>query len=736
MTRQRTCLPVVALLAICLLLPVVCRGEIHKFEAGGRNHGVWRLTHNPGIRDEADYHNLQCWSSNGRYTCYTHWGGEEGPGGKNSAEVHVVDLATGEDRLVDKGINPRWAKHSNHLFYCHFTRNGQPWHKTGTALIRYNADTGKKEVITHGMLTPSGLDPDDKWVYGTQRLKGREAPYNTVRVRNEPGSKLEILKDAPSRHHRLLMNPRHPVMGARVKTSPYGTVMDLDGKNHRAIKHKAFESGHACWRGDGEYFVIGNGPGRGRKWNETYPGDLEIFTWGQSGGDISPCGNSGRYVCFESGILDIRSGDHWWLVHHGSGIIWPMPGDLSHIVDINSKGSPDGTKIHFNTTCDIENLVITGITEWDGKSDVMHVKSTAGFPASGDLVLDGKIKEVVGYEKKTDTTFEGLTRQKYDTRRAKANTRLVSPLSRFLLTPAEKARLGGKPVRSMQNKWTQHGLPVDHPLVYQRMSDCYVVVARLPFPPHLRRAGDAVELIPGEAHWETRGYRLLRDGKPIGGELLEPGAAFQLPGAGAYTAVAVEWSGLESPPSLPLTVAAPGQGRVLREKPADFEWTREVWQIDGKTVSAAAARRAPRANLDVMHLHDGLIAREQWVNGAKTQHVDFNEQGKPIRHLEYVEGLLRKRYFKNPDGELGIVELFGPDGFKTEYVMYDVANPANKGQEKDHTWYDHGHVTRRVRQGKLVFDVKKKPLLSREETLAQKKAQKKKDQSWTAGNDR
>ncbi|MBN1675002.1 MAG: hypothetical protein JXR37_28425 [Kiritimatiellae bacterium] len=713
------------------------RAEIRKFRAAGRNFGVWRLTHDPAIRDEADYHNIQCWSSNGRYTCYTHWGGDEGPGGKDSAEVHVVDLATGEDRLVDEGINPRWAKHSHRLFYCHFTHNGKPWHETGTQLIRYDADTGEKVVITHGMLTPSGLDPDDKWVYGTQRFKNRTPQYNTVRARNMPGSALEVLKDAPSLHHRLVINPRHPAIAVRDKQSSTGTVMDLEGKNHRAINHKTFENGHCGWRGDGEYWVIGDGPGRGRKWNETYPGDLEVFTWGQTGGDISPCGNSGRYVCFESGILDIRSGDHWWLVHHGSGIIWPMPGDLSHIVDINSKGSPDGTKIHFNTTCDIENLVMTGITKWDEKEpDVLHVESTAGFPASGDLVLDGKTKEVVGYERKTETTFEGLTRRKYDTRRADAKTRLVSPLSRFLLSPADKARLGGKPPRHMRGLFVRHGLPADHPLVFQRQSDCYVAVARLPFPPHLRARGGAVELIPGEAHWETRGYRLLRDGKPIGEELSSPGASFSIAAAGVYTAVAVEWSGLESPPSLPLSVRQPSAGRVLREKPADFEWARDVWKVAGKTVSEPEAGRAAQAVRETVHLHDGLIAREVWERGAKARHIDFNEQGKPIRHLDYEDGVLRKRYFKNPGGELGIVEWFGRDGFKTEYVMYDVVNPANKGGEKDHTWYDHGHVTRCVRAGKLVFDAKEKPLPSREEALARKKALKDEHRAWTPADER
>ena len=78
--------------------------ETRKFtlnQPNARTLGVWRLTHDPVIRDEGNYHNIQCWSPNGRYTCYTHWGGDDGPGGKGSAEIHLVDLKTGED-IIDQ----------------------------------------------------------------------------------------------------------------------------------------------------------------------------------------------------------------------------------------------------------------------------------------------------------------------------------------------------------------------------------------------------------------------------------------------------------------------------------------------------------------------------------------------------------------------------------------------------------------------------------------------------------
>ena len=76
-------------IALWVTLVVCCgvRAEVYKFQVdqpGVRNLGVWRLTHDPTVRDSGNYHNVQCWSHNGRYTCYTHWVGTRGPGGKAS----------------------------------------------------------------------------------------------------------------------------------------------------------------------------------------------------------------------------------------------------------------------------------------------------------------------------------------------------------------------------------------------------------------------------------------------------------------------------------------------------------------------------------------------------------------------------------------------------------------------------------------------------------------------------
>ena len=668
-----------------------------------RNLGVWRLTNDPAVRDEGNYHNIQCWSPNGRYTCYTHWNGSEGPGGKASAQVHVVDLSTGEDRLVGKGINPRWANRHNRLFYSHWTLDGTEPYETGTQVIQYDADTGEKAVIAHGMEIPGGMDPTDTWLYGTQRYRGRKPQYITVRVRNQPNSTLEVIRGAPNLHAYIHVNPRHPVIMVRAKDLTdkiYGTcraMFDLDGSNLRPGVVMC-ENGHMSWSGDGTYLLIGNRQACGRPWDRPFPSDLEVLSCG-SVGDICPCGKSGRYICGGSlNLVDTRSGDAWTLIRPYSLIVYPMEGDFSTPYDIDPKGSPDGTKVHYHSTRNLDNATVAQITKYDRKQpDVIHVDSTEGFPESGDIVCRW---EVIGYSRKTPTTFEGLTRRKYGTRPAPEMVRKVQvifPLPECILSEKDRAR--GKPDHAM----IKAGIGKDNPLLYQCQTDCYVVVARRPDPPHLRVREGRVELIPGESHWETRGYRILRDGKPVAKELIGPGEAFALPEAASYTAAAVEWSGLESTPSLPLKVAARTDGKALSDKPSDFSWTRECWTVDGKELPRAEAMKTAHAVMEQVHLHDGAIAREEWRNGERVSRVDLNKDGKPIRHQEFRHGKLAKQTYKTPEGYLASEELYGPDGFKTEYVRY-YTRESRRGREFRRWWYDGGRPVKKTTRGKVVFD--------------------------------
>ena len=53
------------------------------------------------------------------------------------------------------------------------------------------------------------------------------------------------------------------------------------------------------------------------------------------------------------------------------------------------------------------------------------------------------------------------------------------------------------------------------PLIRQRQTDVYIAVIRKPDGPYLRKLPGLCELIPGENHWEIRGYHLYKDGEKI-----------------------------------------------------------------------------------------------------------------------------------------------------------------------------------------------------------------------------
>jgi len=666
---------------------------------------VWRITNDPTVRDHANYHNTQCWSPDGRYLCFTHYAADEREfGATMAAEVHLYDLHQDEDIKLDNGTEPRWANDHNWLFYVRFRPEDGPSHEKGTQVIWKDIETGQVTQISYGVRILKYTDCDDRWLYGIQELPNRQSKPIRISIESDLSDESDsTVQTLPGNWHvgynSLMVNPKHPMIVSRdhnYRDYYYATEgtrdipfvarhffdHDLAGANCTAA-FPIMEGSHFSWAGDGSYFLLGNGQMRGRKWNEPLPSNIH-FLAAISCGDISPCGRSGRWICGDGSVAEIRAadlrcGDGWSVLETNSFLCFPTSEDHSTPYDIDLKGSPDGTKIAFVCTYDLKDGPVARITQ-DFTGGLIHVDSTAGFPSAGRLInAVGFGGEVLCYERKTDTTFEGLSRGLYGT---SPNTRLQKgrPLTSFeaMLIPQELRK-----DLPLPPAWTRNVVKdKNSPLMLQRSSDVYVVVIRLPDRPHLRQSAGQIQLIPGENHWETHGYYVFEDGQRITDDPLRPGTSLTLPGKGTYTAVAVEWSGLQSKPSLPLKIADRAQLLVLSDKPSDFSWTGDRYFVQGNEVSQEHARHAEEAIAETVHLHDGPIQRTWYRRGEVIARHDLNLEGKPIRRLFYQAGRLCRREYHDRNGNHVSTESFGSDGYIIESIQH--------GSQPRHWWYERG----------------------------------------------
>ncbi len=647
----------------------------------GTNLGVWRLTADPAIRHHANYHNTQCWSPNGRYVCYTRYGGANA-GSESTSTVHLYDTHADSTSQVGQGDSPRWAKRHNWLFYVDYSRN-KPRLRTSD-VVWVDVESGRRTIIAAGpgpeMLGET--DGQDRWLYGALRFRGQTPEFQVIRIDISAEGGYERLPEVEG--SQLLPNPRYPVFFTRQdhRDDPFAATRwwyELDGTNRR-IAVPTLQQCHMCWLGNGEYLLLGNGLIRGRRWDQPFPSDIHILA-AVGVGDVSPCGTSGRYVCGDRVVADLRSGDGFIYIDPLSIICFPKRvGDASGIYDADPKGSPDGTKICFVSNYDLEHHPVTRITETLRKGeDRLAVESTAGFPASGAICVQ---REVIGYRRLTPTTFEGLTRGLHDTAQAAlAAGRTVTSFEARCLTDTQWQLLGqaSSPMRKTIGK-------AESPLLRQRQTDVYVAVVRKPDRPWLQAVGDTLQLVPGENHAETMGYRLLRSGQPYGDRLFRPGTSVPLEGPGDYQAVAVECSGLASDPS---NVAQAGRGgtlQILAEKPEDFAWSADRW-----TNAAQDARER-------VHRYDGLIRREVFAAGALAGAEDLNAAGQATRRVSYHRGKIAEREYFTSDNVRVSREVFTLDGHIAETLYY-----ARDGStESEHWWFDGGMPVKLVR-GRMTY---------------------------------
>jgi len=504
-------------------------------------------------------------------------------------------------------------------------------------------------------------------------------------------------------------NPGHPKAYTRISNyfrpfKPTRLFFDPDG-GAIGVASTCLQQCHQSWSGAGGWYLFGNQPMKGRRWDEPFPSNQHYLS-AMSCGDICRGAKTDRYLVGSgaTGMIvfaDLRSGGGKVVVPEALSFIHDSPNYMysgsSALFDNDAKGSPDGTKICFVSTYDLKDGPIARITTASSAKTGpgIHVDSTAGFPESGRLSIRD---EVMGYERKTAVTFEGLTRGLYSTGRPhfrklpeeklqkisehpsdlKAGW-VVTSFDARLIPEAQREQMAVPP-RFAHKKFADAGSP----LMWQRRTDVYIAVARKPDRPWLRQTAAGAQLVPGELHFETRGYRILRDGQPMVDNLLAPGARLELPGDGEYAAVAVEHSGLASVPSNAVRLQDAAVLTALAEAPQDFSWTRDRWLVDGQETDEQAAKAAPKATREILHRYDGVIHREWWVKGALVRRHDLDLDGKPIRRLFYEAGRLTRREYHSAAGEHVTTELFDADGYITESVHN------RNGREWNHWWYVKG----------------------------------------------
>jgi hypothetical protein len=685
-------------------------GELQWFRPaqGGATLGVANLTNEPTVRHWANYHNANCWNPDGRYVAYTRFASNGVIyGTPEAAEVHLFDLHTGEDCRVGNGFAPRWAHHHDWLFYVRVTGDtpdtDAPLGTERNEVWWLDVASGEQTLAGRGLTDLGGVSHDDQWLFGARsHLDGGGRHGFRLRIQAGGDAQPEYLAGL-DRAGQYIPNPRHGVVFARIgypdaqSFAPTRYWFDLDGSNIR-VASVNLERCHQSWLGNGEYYLLGNSQVRGRRWDQPFPSSLHFLANARTG-DISPCGRSGRFVVGDKPltIADLRSGDGWRFLEDLSVVCYPSRVlDDSGPYDSDAKGSPDGTKVCFVSNYDLRDGPVTFITRSASEADDrVEVQSTERFPPSGEIVV---YREVIAYGRKTPTCFEGLTRKRYDTSgfggRTYSDLAEGEPVTLWTARciPEKEWRTLPLPAESLQRSIGS----LDSPLIRQRSTDTYVAIVRPPDRPFLLEWEGSAVLVPGECHYETCGYRLLRNGAPLGAAPLRPGETATLAAGDPVTTVAVEWSGLESRPSNPLPVPADTTLRILHDPPAGFSWTVDRWQVEGEPEPVGLVRglQSCRAVKEVHHRYDGVIAREWYTWGTLTRRFDLNAAGQATRRLFYHQGRLFRREYFTAAGERVSREFLDPAGNVTEAILYRMEE--GKPAEYDHWWFDGGMPVRRI----------------------------------------
>lgn len=602
-------------------------------QAGTHALAIWQISHDWDVGEGNWKKNP--FSANGRYVHFMYAPRHESDPYKTLQKGRVLyDLHLQRSRRV--ALNDwLWAWESDWAFLQ------RPEGPGGLGpLLKWDLDSGEVSVAHPAFGKPLAVGAGDRYLFASMSAgSAEEGPLTRLDI--ETGE----LKPLPYQvSPRLECHPFDPVIalqknnyrlepdGARSLLA-YNGFLDLDGRFIAEGFDPALAA-HTNWSGGGAWFVSGDGPLMGRRWDAGWPVDWECLSSVRVK-DPQMCGlHRGLCVGFSDLLvetIDVRTGEHTPMNYAYSGMVLPreMAGDQSHLYDIEAHGSPDGTKIYWSGTCDIANLSATRLTEAVRENaDSLPVESTEGFPPSGIVVVDGLY--AAAYRSKTPHSFDGVEGGTEGTRwqALKAGWTVV-PISALNLADG-----GG----------------IGRP----RLRNSFVTAARLPDPPALAIEGGGIALYPGAHHRETRAYRFRIDGRDAGETAAD--SPWTAPQSGSLRAAAVEWSNLQSEWSAPVECRA-GQTIAPRaERPA--------WLDEPKTETVSSDPRIERV-FSPRGL--ALEEREYDSRGQLVRRDVLSETtGKICKSERYEQGKIAERRHFDDQGAVLFRETYGADGWKTE----------------------------------------------------------------------
>ena len=500
---------------------------------------MWRITNDPEACYTHHYVEIPSIDPTGRWVAFHEHGKVWG--------VHVADLVTGRVTRVGDGKYPVWHPTKPLLFYGLHGVNVEP------AVMQAEEPAWRAVVTVKGVDGIRSTSPDG--------LYGAFVKDNAIwRVRLEADAKPELVLRAPPGlgfFGHMRQNPTRPwiFIISKVKGQRWNGpcfVLRDDGSDMRQFDIRGEYIGHLCWAADGSGMLRAN-----TLWPLFKPFPLTQDTpWLRLSRDgfwpnhIGACGRDARLVTTDRDNQTIYITDTWTrhsyrlCVASGFSVAYSKDGDP------HPHGSPDGTKVQFDSCYDLRDHGLTTLVDHvDAEARTLSVASTERFPERG-ILLVGKwnAPEFVRYARKDKTCFLDCER---GFRPATYNSQYAFDLS------------AGKPRGHSSGKIVTDYFGRFHTPGVRRGPQIYVAVVRDPQPPQAPRGelsekGARLTWLPPRLHHEIEAYRVERSSEsgrgfaPVAERVTHTAftdASAKGPGPFFYRVVSIERCGLESVPS-------------------------------------------------------------------------------------------------------------------------------------------------------------------------------------------